>query len=277
MRFALIGRNGQLSQALQSIRPESLVLGSDELDITDREKVLAFDWSEIDAIVNCAAYTNVDGAETEEGRKLAWSVNAEGVRNLADAADKNGKHFLTVSTDYVFDGNSKSSYKETDPISPLNVYGASKAAGEMAIRPGQYIVRTSWVIGSGSNFARTMLKLGRDRDEVSVVNDQLGRPTFTTDLALGIESVLVNSAPPDIYHFSNTGAPVTWYDLAKEVFKKSDISCEVNSVTTAEFARGRDPFAPRPGNSTLNLSRFINNAFTPRSWSKALGEYLESL
>ena len=173
-KIVIIGSKGQLGTALREKYPHARAVDADELDITSRDAVQAFNWSEVTTILNAAAYTNVDGAETAEGRVMAWSVNALGPRNLAELAIKQNMSLVHISTDYVFDGTDKS-HTENESFSPLSVYGQSKAAGDLSVSlvPKHYILRTTWVIGEGKNFVRTMLDLGQKGVAPTVVPTKL--------------------------------------------------------------------------------------------------------
>ena len=216
----IIGANGQLGLALQAKYPGAQAVDSDALDITIAEAVTSYNWTGIKYVLNAAAYTNVDGAETPEGRVAAWQVNATGARNLADVATKNDLTLLHISTDYVFDGT-QNPHTEDEPFSPLGVYGQTKAAGDVAISlaPKHYILRTSWVIGEGKNFVRTMIGLGQKGIAPTVVADQIGRLTFTSELVRAIDHLLSNLAPYGTYNVSNGGGAASWADITREIFK----------------------------------------------------------
>ncbi|MEI7632414.1 MAG: NAD(P)-dependent oxidoreductase, partial [bacterium] len=187
----IVGANGQLGLALRAKYPGAKWADKDELDITNKDSVSNFDWSGIKVILNAAAYTNVDGAETPEGRVAAWAVNADAVGNLVAVAAQYDMTIVHISTDYVFDGSQKL-HTEDEPFSPLSVYGASKAAGDLlvSLAPKFYIIRTSWVIGDGKNFVNTMLGLAQKGINPTVVADQIGRLTFTNTLVSAISHLL---------------------------------------------------------------------------------------
>jgi len=187
----IVGANGQLGTALRQLYPGSKSADIDQLDITDAQSVASFDWSGIKVLINAAAYTNVDGAETPEGRVAAWKVNATAVGNLVRSAIANDLTIVHVSSDYVFDGT-KSPHLETEDFSPQGVYAQTKAAGDIVVSlaPKHYLIRTSWVIGEGKNFVLTMKSLAEKGVKPSVVNDQIGRLTFTSDLADAIKNLL---------------------------------------------------------------------------------------
>lgn len=279
MKVAIIGANGQLGTALRALYPDAVAVDSDQLDITDREAVDSFDWSGIDVVLNAAAYTNVDGAETPEGRIAAWKVNAGAVGNLLHPAWRHGIRLVHISSDYVFDGT-QSPHTEDESFSPLGVYAASKAAGDIlaAQLDEHYIIRTSWVIGQGNNFVRTMKSLADKDVKPSVVNDQIGRLTFTTTLAAGIKHLLDNNAPFGTYNLSNEGESVSWADIAKLVYEQSGKSSDdVTPVSTIEYYQGKDAIAPRPLQSTLDLTKIKSAGFTPTNWHTELSSYMQQL
>jgi dTDP-4-dehydrorhamnose 3,5-epimerase len=271
----IAGANGQLGLALQAQYPGAKTADIDMLDITDRVSVEAFDWSSIKIILNAAAFTNVDGAESSEGRIAAWQVNAMAVSNLARMSIKHDITFVHVSTDYVFDG-SQDSHTEEEPLSPLSVYGQSKAAGDIIVSliPKHYLVRTSWVIGEGKNFVRTMLSLGQQGTTPTVVADQVGRLTFTSELVRAIDHLLSSNCPFGIYNVSNGGEPASWADITREIFADADINLAVSNTTTAEYYKGKQGVAPRPLSSTLALDKILSTGFSPRDWREDLKKYV---
>ncbi len=275
-RFLIVGVNGQLSKALQLRYPNARVVGSATLDISNRESVQNYDWSTVDVILNAAAFTNVDGAESAEGRIAAWKVNAHGVAHLVEAATKYDLTLVHVSTDYVFDGT-KRTHDEHENFTPLGVYGQSKAAGDLAasLTPKVYILRTSWVIGEGKNFVRTMISLA-DRDiSPTVVADQVGRLTFTETLVDAIDHLLSVSAPFGTYNISNDGDPVSWADITRTIFTelgRDDLT--VADTTTAEYFAGKEGIAPRPLQSTLELGKIKETGLVLRDWRVDLHTYI---
>jgi dTDP-4-dehydrorhamnose 3,5-epimerase len=255
--------------------PDAIAVDRDELDITNAEAVAAFDWDGASAIINAAAYTNVDGTETNED--AAMLVNAAGVQNLADAATDHGLILMHVSTDYVFDGSKDGAYTEDDSPHPQSAYGRTKAAGDAAAAStlNHYIVRTSWVVGEGNNFVRIMLGLGAKGVSPAVVNDQIGRPTFTPDLAAGIAYLLEKKPSFGIYNLTNEGTPASWADVAREVFKDGGFDqITVTDTTTAEYFADKPQAAKRPLNSVLDLAKIEATGFTPRDWKEALADYV---
>lgn len=279
----VVGANGQLGRELVKQLEASgtpyIAATRAELDLARPESwASAYRWRSLRGIINAAAYTAVDQAETPEGRTDAWAANATGVAALARVADEAGIPLVHVSTDYVFDGSLPlgEEYAEDAPLAPLGVYGQSKAAGEMAVRSVQrhYIVRTSWVMGDGKNFIEIMKSLAERGVNPTVVNDQYGRPTFTDDLAGAILHLLEKNCEFGTYHVSNTGEVVTWADLAKTVFEAVGHSAErVAPVSTAEYFAQAEVFSPRPMNSAMDLSKIVQAGFTPRNHQEALAAY----
>ncbi len=271
----IIGANGQLGLALKKKYPDAQTVDSSELDITNTEAVANFNWTNIKYIVNAAAYTNVDGAETAEGRVAAWNVNAVGARNLAETATKQDITLVHISTDYVFDGT-QNLHTEDESFSPLGVYGQSKAAGDIAISLSlkHYILRTSWVIGDGKNFVRTMIGLGQKGIAPTVVADQVGRLTFTSELVRAIDHLLTSLAPYGTYNVSNDGKAASWATIAREIFKIGQYDLEVTDTTTEEYFASKPESAPRPLQSTLDLSKLQATGFKPRDWYDDLEMYV---
>lgn len=277
-RVIIIGAEGQLGRALSALYPSAVTVDRAELDITNPQSVANFDWTQVDVIINAAAYTAVDAAETPEGRVAAWAVNATAVSLLADAASIYHRTLVHISSDYVFDGT-RTPHVESEPFSPLSVYGASKAAGDIAAArtPQHYIVRTSWVVGEGKNFISTMQGLAEKNVSPSVVNDQRGRLTFTADLAAGIKHLLDTQADYGTYNLTNSGDVVSWADIAALVYERSGKSAaQVTGVSTEEYYKGKAGIAPRPLGSELLLDKIAHAGFTPRDWREAFDDYLSS-
>ncbi len=274
MNIFITGSNGQLGTALRHQYPEAKYADSDVLDITDKDSVLGYDWSDTDVLINAAAYTNVDGAETDE--ETAMKVNAMAVGYLAIAAEENDMTLVHVSTDYVFNGQQQV-HTEDEAFSPISVYGKSKAEGDkQAMKaPKHYIVRTSWVIGEGKNFVRTMLELGQKGVDPTVVADQIGRPTFTSELVRAIDHLLTTNAPYGTYNVSNSGQPVSWADLTRTIFKEAGFDRTVTDTTTEKYYDGKENIAPRPKHSDFDLSKIEATGFNPRDWQEDLAEYIK--
>lgn len=276
-KVLIVGANGQLGRALQALYPDAECIDRDTLDISSQDVFTARRWRDYGVILNAAAYTAVDLAETSEGRRDAWTANAVAVANLARIATEHNITLVHISSDYVFDGTMKD-HLEDEPFSPLSVYGQSKAAGDIAARTASkhYIVRTSWVIGDGNNFVRTMQSLAEKGVKPNVVNDQVGRLTFTRDLAEGIKHLLDEDAPFGTYNLSNEGEPASWADIARTVYEITGKSQDdVTPVTTAEYYAGKEGIAPRPLQSTLSLDKIKAIGFIPQDWEVALREYLQ--
>lgn len=273
----ITGAHGQLGQALQKEFPDAEFADRDTLDITSPDLRTARAWRQYDTIINAAAYTAVDNAETAEGRQAAWKINADAVANLARVANKFNITLVHVSSDYVFDGT-KESYAEEDDFCPLGVYGQTKAAGDIATSAAKrhYIVRTSWVIGEGNNFVRTMKSLAERDIKPGVVNDQIGRLTFTDDLAKGIKHLVETKAAFGTYNLTGDGESASWADIAKLVYAQSGKSADdVTPVTTEEYYKGKENISPRPLQSTLSLDKIKATGFTPSDWKQALSDYLD--
>lgn len=278
-RIFVTGGNGQLGNALQAILPGAHYTDSQDFDMTDASAYAGVDWQNYAIIINAAGMTNVDGAETPEGAELARRVNALGVKLLADTATKYDLTFVHVSSDYVFDGT-KSPHTEDEEFAPLSIYGRSKADGDIAAASTlkHYIARTTWVVGKGKNFIRTMWDLAHRDIKPSVVNDQIGRLTFADDLAAGIKHLLATSAPFGTYNLTNDGDVVSWADIASIVYVAAGKSSgDVTGVTTAEYYAGKEGIAPRPLQSEMDLAKLKSTGFVPRDWREALDEYLEEL
>jgi len=243
-----------------------------ELDITDRSAVIeAIAAYAPEVVVNCAAWTDVDGAEAQP--VAATAVNGGGAGNLADAAAAGGAWTIHVSSDYVFDGTKRTPYLESDPTGPLSAYGASKLAGEQAVAaaaPGAHtIVRSSWLFGRhGPCFPATILRLAAERGELSVVDDQVGTPTYTRHLAALLAELAAGEPPPGILHRAGTGA-CSWFEFAREIVRVAGIECEVRPVPTTEMRRP----AERPAYSVLGTERPGDAPQLPE-WRRGLEEYL---
>ena len=271
----IIGAYGQLGRALQKRYPGAKAVDSNQLDISDAVAVRAFHWKSIKVIINAAAYTNVDGAESSDGRKLAWQVNAVGVRNLAEAAIKHKAALIHISSEYVFDGTA-SPHREDEVFSPLGVYAQSKAAGDIAasLVPEHYILRTSWVIGEGKNFVRTMLGLGAKGIAPTVVGDQIGRLTFTNELVRAIDHLLDVVPEYGTYNVSNGGEPVSWADVTRKIFEVAGYDLQVTDTTTEKYFADKPEASPRPLNSVMDLAKLEATGFTPRDWQEDLQLYI---
>ena len=272
----IVGANGQLGRALRPQYPEARFADIDEMDITDRQSVESFDWSGISIVLNAAAFTNVDGAETPEGRVAAWKVNASAVANLTRVCRTHNMTLVHISSDYVFDGT-KEPHFENEDFSPLSVYGASKAAGDLLVEQldNFYLLRTTWVIGEGKNFVRTMLGLAEKNISPTVVHDQIGRLTFTRELVRIIDHLLSTQAPFGTYNATNDGPLESWADITRRIFElagRNDLT--VTNTTTAEYFAGKDGIAPRPLGSDMSLDKLHCTGFTSRDWTHDLKDYI---
>ena len=272
----IVGANGQLGRALRQQYPEARFADIDEMDITDRQSVESFDWSGISIVLNAAAFTNVDGAETPEGRVAAWTVNASAVANLTRVCRTHNMTLVHISSDYVFDGT-KEPHFENEDFSPLSVYGASKAAGDLLVEQldNFYLLRTTWVIGEGKNFVRTMLGLAEKNISPTVVHDQIGRLTFTRELVRIIDHLLSTQAPFGTYNATNDGPLESWADITRRIFElagRNDLT--VTNTTTAEYFAGKDGIAPRPLGSDMSLDKLHSTGFTSRDWTHDLKDYI---
>ena len=273
----IIGANGQLGTALRQQYPGAQYADRDELDITNQDSVDAFDWTGITTILNAAAWTNVDGAETDEGRIGAWAVNASAVVNLTRVAAKHDITLLHISSDYVFDGT-KDPHLEDEAFSPLSVYGASKAAGDAVVctLEKHYILRTTWVIGEGKNFVRTMLGLAEKGISPTVVADQIGRLTFTSELVRAIDYLLTSNATYGTYNVTNDGPLASWAEITRQIFSlASYTNLTVTDTTTAEYFAGKAGIAPRPLGSNMSLEKLHATGFSSRSWQDDLKSYIQ--
>lgn len=271
MTALITGGTGQLGSELRKLLDEKQVnyvsVGSKDLEITNGEAVNQF-IAELkpDVIYHCAAFTAVDAAE-DEGKELNQAVNVVGTENVANSAESVGATLVYISTDYVFDGMNQGEYKETDPTNPQSEYGRAKLAGEQAVQKlvsKYYIVRTSWVFGEfGKNFVFTMQRLAETHPKLTVVADQVGRPTWTRTLAEFVHVLIEQKAEYGIYHLSNDGS-CSWYEFAKEILKEKDV--EVAPVTSEEYPQK----ANRPKHSVMDLSKAKKIGFEIPTWEEAL-------
>jgi len=286
----ITGASGQVGMALSRMEwPKGHYLytpDSSELDLSDEVAILDYleQSAPFGAIINCAAYTAVDKAESEE--ELATAINADAPFHLASYAEELGIPFVHVSTDYVFDGTKNTPYQEEDETGPLGIYGASKLAGEQGVIDSgarAVILRTAWVLSpQGNNFIKTMLRLARERDEIGVVDDQVGCPTSAADIAKALQTIALRlmtekKAPTGIYHFVNLGE-TSWHGLAAHIFERAaaaghDVP-KLNAITTADYPTP----ARRPENSRLDTTKVARDyKISPRKWDNAVDEILDIL
>jgi dTDP-4-dehydrorhamnose 3,5-epimerase len=274
----VLGSGGQLGRALLQVMPDATGVGRDGLDLADPDAVADFDFMGVGTVINAAAHTAVDAAETPGGRRAAWATNATGVAALARAAMDHGFTLVHYSSDYVFDGT-EDEYAEDAPLAPLSVYGASKAAGDLAVSvvPRHYLIRTSWVVGEGKNFVTTMVGLADRGVSPTVVADQVGRLSFTTDLARATAHLLATGAAFGTYNVTSDGAPASWADLARAVFTARGRNPEdvVGSTTRAWSASATGPVAPRPARSVLKLDKIRATGFALTDQTAGLTAYLK--
>jgi dTDP-4-dehydrorhamnose reductase len=285
MKILITGANGMLAQEVKAQLKEGNELTLTdvaELDITNEEKVMEYVTNlKPEYIVNCAAYTAVDKAE--EAGEIVEKINAEGPANLAKAAKANDSVLVHISTDYVFGGDLDvaKDYKEDDPKAPVTAYGITKLHGEEKIEENcdkYYIFRTAWLYGKGgNNFVKTMTNLCSSRDEINVVADQHGSPTYAVDLAKIIKQAIEKQIPYGIYHATNQGY-TTWYDFTKKILEKQNIECKVNPVTTEEYIEMmKITQAKRPFNSQLSKDKLLEQGINIPEWEDGLDRYLKEV
>jgi len=289
MKILVTGKNGQLGRSIQKLISnyddhEFTLTDRGELDLSSPESISKYfdTHSHFDVIINCAAYTAVDRAEEEAD--LANRINHLAVKKLAEFANSQNAKLIHISTDYVFDGQNKSLYLESDNPNPINVYGKTKLLGEkvaLETMPNNaMIIRTSWVYSEfGNNFVKTMLKLGYEKNEINVVSDQIGSPTYARDLAMVILNIIFSdsfkekSFPAEIFHFSNLGE-ASWSDFAKEIFKLSNLNCKVTPIGSEQYPTP----AIRPQNTTLSKVKITNHfKLQIPSWQQSLKECLNEI
>jgi len=274
MRILVTGKNGQLGRSIQKIvntatkidnnqSPNDFIfVGRKELDLSSESSISQyFDNNKFDIIINCAAFTQVDRAKKEA--ELANQINHLSVKQLAIIANEQKARLIQISTDYVFDGENNKPYVETDIPNPVNIYGKTKLAGEQVLQEvmpmNALIIRTSWLYSEyGNNFVKTLLRLGKERDELNVVSDQIGSPTYAADLADAILEIIEHKKFRDegqttqVYHYSGEGE-ISWHELAKEIFKIEKIECEANPVTSQQYPTP----AKRPRNTLMNKDKIV--------------------
>ena len=279
-KILITGANGMLAKSVRErLKEYDLTLTDvEDLDITNENAVMEYVQNlNPDYIVNCAAYTAVDKAE--EAGEIVEKINADGPGNLAKAAKSVDAVLVHISTDYVFGGDLEisKSYQEDDQKNPVTVYGTTKLHGEEKVQENTdkyYIFRTAWLYGDGNNFVRTMIKLGTDRDEISVVSDQHGSPTYAEDLANFIGEAIEKEIPYGVYHTTNEGF-TTWYDFTKAIFEYTGIICKVNPVSTEKYIEMmKITQAKRPFNSKLSKEKLKAAGINVPEWEDALKRYL---
>lgn len=284
MKVLVTGVKGQLGydvvNELTKRGHTAIGVDIDEMDITDKQSVqLIIDNNKPDAIIHCAAWTAVDLAEDDNKIALVRAVNTDGTRNIAEVCKKLNCKMMYISTDYVFNGQGTEPWKpDCKDYEPLNVYGQTKLGGELAVAnllEKYFIVRIAWVFGvNGNNFIKTMLNVGKKYDELTVVNDQIGTPTYTFDLARLLVD-MIETEKYGYYHATNEGGYISWYDFACEIFNQAGYKTKVKPVTTEEYGLSK---AKRPFNSRLDKNKLIENGFKPLpTWQDALSRYLKEI
>lgn len=285
-RTLVTGSNGQLGHAIRAYAQEHHLEGFeytdiDTFDFSDPKAYDRFDWALYGTIINAGAYTAVDKAETPEGRAVAWKANAQGPALLAKVAQEHKITLVHISSDYVFDGT-REEHTETESFAPESVYGQSKTAGDIAVAnvPRHYIVRSSWVIGEGHNFVKTMMMLAKKVTEndgsITVVDDQYGRLTFTRDMAEAIFHLLDSQAAYGSYNLTGSGRIASWHEIAQEVFSLTGADKDrVKPVSTEDYmSNASGPVAPRPVHSALDLQKITASGYTPADWEESLATYV---
>lgn len=284
MKVLVTGVKGQLGydvvNELTKRGHTAIGVDIDEMNITDKQSVqMVIDNNKPDAVIHCAAWTAVDLAEDDDKIALVRAVNTDGTRNIAEVCKKLNCKMMYISTDYVFNGQGTEPWKpDCKDYEPLNVYGQTKLGGELAVAnllEKYFIVRIAWVFGvNGNNFIKTMLNVGKKYNELTVVNDQIGTPTYTFDLAKLLVD-MIETEKYGYYHATNEGGYISWYDFACEIFKQAGYKTKVKPVTTEEYGLSK---AKRPFNSRLDKSKLIENGFKPLpTWQDALSRYLKEI
>lgn len=282
MKILVTGANGQLGSEIKAIQEsfnhlDLVYASSKECDITNLDSLRAIiNQNNIEGIINCAAYTAVDNAEDQPDQ--AYLVNATGVQHLVQLAEERNLSLIHISTDYVFNGSKDTPYLPSDEVDPIGVYGNSKRRGEEHIinsDTNSIIIRTSWLYSSfGQNFVKTMLRLGNERDQLGIVNDQYGTPTYARDLANACLTIITEEdlrKNGTIYHFANEGV-TTWYSFTKEIFEIANIDCELKPINTADYPTK----AERPKYSALSSEKIVNDfRLVNRNWKDALKDCLD--
>ncbi len=282
MKVLVTGAKGQLGydvvNELAKRGHTAIGVDIDEMDITDKHSVqMVIEKTKPDAVIHCAAWTAVDLAEDDDKIALVRAVNTDGTRNIAEVCKKLNCKMMYISTDYVFDGQGTEPWKpDCKDYAPLNVYGQTKLDGELAVVETidkYFIVRIAWVFGvNGNNFIKTMLNIGKKYEQITVVNDQIGTPTYTYDLARLLVD-MIETEKYGYYHATNEGGYISWYDFACEIFRQAGYSTKVKPVTTEEYGLSK---AKRPFNSRLDKRKLIENGFNPLpTWQDALSRYLK--
>jgi dTDP-4-dehydrorhamnose 3,5-epimerase len=276
----VLGANGQVGRALRQVLPDADFHSRASIDLTKDNCFNEIDFSAVDTVINAAADTRVDFAESDSGRAVAWEVNSAAVGRVTNLARTHRLNLVHISSEYVFDGASPVPYAEDDHFSPLGVYAQTKAAADLVVSQwhSHYIVRTSWVIGDGANFVRTMLNLARQGVNPAVVCDQVGRLTFAEEIARGVKHLLEVKAPYGTYNLTNDGEPASWFEVARETFALAGYDPDrVSAVSSDDYYADKPDAAPRPVNSVLELGKIKKTGFVSSDWRKALREYVAGI
>ncbi len=274
MRTLIIGAGGQVGRALTAALPDATAWDRTAFDLAALDVAPPGALDGWDVVINAAAWTDVDGAEVH--RADAWRANAAGPAALARSAQAGGSVLVHFSSEYVFDGTSPRPYREDDPVAPLSVYGASKAAGDLAVQgvARRYLIRPTWVVGEGRNFVRTMLGLAARGIAPTVVDDQIGRLTFAADLAVAVVTLLREDAPFGDYHVTGGGPPASWADVAREVFRLAGAELAVTGTSTAAYFADKPAAAPRPRNSVLDTGKAAAVGVGMPDWRERLAAHV---
>ncbi len=280
MTAVVLGARGQVGRALVGRFPDARALDRVALDLTDPDAVARHDWAGVGLLLNAAAYTQVDAAQDPANLALVRAVNVDAVGALARVAREHGATLVHFSSEYVFDGRSSGPIPEDAPVRPLSVYGQSKADGDALVTAVErhLLLRTTWVVGEGRNFVRTMASLADRGVSPAVVDDQVGRLTFADDLAAAVGHLVDSGAAPGTYNVTCAGPPASWADVAQVVFAaRGRDPRDVRRISTAEYLADKPDAAPRPLNSLLDTARLEATGFRPRDWRAALDGYLSAL
>lgn len=272
MKYLITGGSGQLGREMEELLKEQKCdytsYNSNDLNILDKDKIEeVFKRDKPEVVIHCAAYTAVDKAEEDD---MNWKVNVDGTRNIAEACKMHGSLMVYISTDYVFDGKSENEYEETDQTNPLNEYGKAKLQGEKTVQEllkQYYIIRTSWVFGKyGNNFVSTMKRLAKEKTELSIVSDQIGRPTWTRTLSEFVSHLVISESDFGVYHLANEGS-CSWFEFAEEILKSDSI--ELKPILSEDYPQK----AERPKHSVLSLQKAIDTGFSIIDWKTALKHF----
>jgi dTDP-4-dehydrorhamnose 3,5-epimerase len=283
--IVVLGAKGQVAKALKKVYPEASFIGSDTLDlatasIDDLAGAIGTKWLDTSLCINAAAFTAVDAAQDPTNSAFVWNLNAELVSLATELCKRSGAILAHISSDYVFDGKKARPYDELSTVAPQNVYGFSKAAGDLVAGtyPRHFILRTSWVIGDGKNFVTTMWARAQARQASSVVDDQIGRPTFADTIASAVKHLVLSNAPYGTYNVQNSGPEVSWFDLARFVYKKAGADKDLVSAQSTEHYIERHPLtAKRPAHSALDTRKIEATGFFPQDYLTCLDDYLNEL